>query len=116
MFYLFYLPLFYYLNLHPICLKYIHLHLLCHFLDSNPLRPLLPLILNILNPAMNLFPLLLLKPFLVFRFCPVSIFILTPASIKSTITVTTKAIRVIALLLFILFFIIFFILSHFYDT
>ena len=31
-------------------------------------------------------------------------------------SVTTKAIRVIALLLFILFFIIFFILSHFYDT
>ena len=116
MFYLSYLPLFYYLIPHPICLKYTHLHLLYHFLDSNLLRPQLPLILNILSLVMNLFLLLLLMLFLVFRFCPVSIFILTPANIRSTITVTTKAIRVIALLLFILFFIIFFILSHFYDT
>ena len=97
MFYLFYLPLFYYLNLHPICLKYTHLHLLYHFLDSNLLRPQLPLILNILSLVMNLFLLLLLMLFLVFRFCPVSIFILTPANIRSTITVTTKAIKVIPL-------------------
>ena len=97
MFCLSYLLLFYYSNLHPICLKYTHLHLLYHSLDNNPLMPLLPLILNILNLAMNLFLLLLLMLFLVFRFCPVSIFILTPANIRSTITVTTKAIRVIPL-------------------
>ena len=104
MFCLSYLLLFYYSNLHPICLKYTHLHLLYHSLDNNPLMPLLPLILNILNLAMNLFLLLLLMPFLIFRFCPVSIFILTPANIKSTITVTTSAINVIPLLFFNIYF------------